>query len=363
MNGAVKSIDRVRWQSMRWLKGLKIAVINSSHPSYNLAAWRILNYCRSEGVETSYSGRADMWTVGVDKAYFSVIFTWDLPELCHDVNLLRTLGIEIEIGGPAATAMPQYIVEHTGLIPHVGLDERFEHVPGSYAMTFTSRGCIMRCPWCIVHKVEPNRVEYDDFPIPVGKNPFIGDNCILATSWGHQELVVEKMKDVRWLDINSGFDCRLFTEEHYQLYSRLHLEAWRLAFDSMGVESAFERAVGILKKHGVDYRRILVFCLIGFPGTTFDECVYRLEKTRALGCSPYPQKYAPLDTVDARDYVAPGFEKERLDTLRAYWCNPFAWRTCTFKEFSLKYKPEPEIEGKRELFDESHKSWSKEGEF
>ena len=25
------------------------------------------------------------------------------------------------------------------------------------------------------------------------------------------------------------------------------------------------------------------------------------------------QKYAPLDTVNARDYVAPGFEKEGLD--------------------------------------------------
>jgi len=291
-----------------------------------------------------------MWSIFCDKAYFSAIFTSNLVRLCQDANLLKSRGIEIEIGGPAATAIPQYIKENTGITPHIGLDERFEHIPGRYRMTFTSRGCIRKCPWCIVYKVEPTRVEYDDFSIPVGKNPFIGDNCILATSWEHQKLVVEKMKDVRWLDINSGFDCRLFTEDHYQLYSKLHLEAWRLAFDSMGVEKDFERAVGILKKHGVDYRRILVYVLIGFPSTTFEECIYRLEKTRALGCSPYPQKYAPLDTVEAREYIAPGFEKEKLDMLRSYWCNPFAWRTCTFEEFRMRYKPELETEGKRELF-------------
>ena len=287
-----------------------------------------------------------MWSLGCDRAFLSAIFTYSLPDLVQDANLLKQVGIEVEIGGPAATALPQYVLSETGIPPHIGLDDRFEHVPGKYYMVFTSRGCVRKCPWCIVWKVEPDRVEYDDFPIPIGKNPFLGDNCILATSLEHQKLVVDKMKDVRSLDINSGFDCRLFTEEHYQLYSKLHLEAWRLAFDSMGVERDFERAVGILKKHDIDYRRILVYCLIGFPGTTFEECVYRLEKTRALGCSPYPQKYAPLDTVNARDYVAPGYDKEKLNALRAYWCNPFAWRTCTFKEFRVKYKPELEIGAK-----------------
>lgn len=323
---------------------MKIAIINSSHPTYNLAAHHMLVQFKREGHEVYFSPRADLWSQRCDKAYFSAIFTYDLPTLVLDALNLKASGVEVEIGGPAVTAMPEYVEKMTGLKPHLGLDERFEHVPGKYKMVFTSRGCIRRCPWCIVYKVEPNRVEYDDFPIPIGQNPYIGDNCILATSWEHQKLVVERMKDVRSLDINSGFDCRLFTEEHYQLYSKLHLEAWRLAFDSMGVEKEFERAVGILKEHDIDYRRILVYCLIGFPGTTFEECIYRLEKTRALGCSPYPQKYTPLDTVDARDYIAPGYDKEKLDMLRTYWCNPSAWRSCTWQEFSRKYKPNRNID-------------------
>jgi len=318
---------------------MRIAVINSSAPQYNLAAHKMLVEFKRQGHEVFFSPRADMWSQQCNKAYLSAIFTWDLPGLCHDASLLNSTGIEVELGGPAVTAMPQYVEENTGMIPHIGLDERFEHIKGKFKMVFTSRGCVRKCPWCLVPKVEPVRIEYDNFSIPVGKNPYIGDNCILATSWEHQKLVVEKMKDVRALDINSGFDCRLFTEDHYQLYSQLHLECFRLAFDSIGVERDFERAVGILKKYGVDYRRIIVFVLIGFPGTTFKECVYRLEKARTLGCSPYPQRFMPLNSVDARNYVAPGYDREQLEALRLYWLNPFAWRTVTWQEFRVSYKP------------------------
>ena len=320
---------------------MRVAVINASSNVYNLAIHRIANYHRQlNDTVDIINGHGlllpDIWNA--DKYYFSAIFTWDLPGMINTINLVKGRA-EVEVGGPAATAMPQYIQSETGVIPHIGLDERFEHVAGDdYRAVFTSRGCIRKCPWCVVSKVEPIRLEYEDFPIPTGKNPFIMDNCILATSWKHQKLVVDKMKDVRRLDINSGFDCRLFFEEHYQLYSKLYLEGWRLAFDSMGVEKEFERAVGILKKHGIDYRRILVYVLIGYPGTTFEECVYRLEKTRALDCSPYPQKYAPLDMVDAGGYVAPGFDKRELDMLRTYWCNPFAWRTCSWEEFIPQYR-------------------------
>ncbi|HEC60705.1 MAG TPA: hypothetical protein ENI27_00445 [bacterium] len=316
-----------------------ISTINYSSV-YNLAVDKIANYYQQQGYQVLKEQAVTLFTLKSQKVFLSAIFTYDLPALIQDANLLKQAGIEIEIGGPAATAMPEYVAEKTGVTPHSGLDERFEHINGEYQMTFTSRGCIRKCPWCTVQKVEPIRVEYDDFPIPRGKNPYLADNCILATSWEHQKLVVEKLKEVRNLDINSGFDCRLFTEEHYQLYSQLHLEAWRLAFDAMEVEKAFERAVKILKNHDIDYRRILVYCLIGFPGTTFEECVYRLEKTRALGCSPYPQKYSPLNTVDARNYIAPGFEKEKLDMLRTYWCNPFVWRTCAWSQFKKQYKPE-----------------------
>jgi len=334
---------------------MRIAVINRSPGVYNLATHKMLIKYRREQNEVFFSRAADFWALRADKAFISIIFTYDLPGACQDINLLKSAGVEVEVGGPAATAMPQYIEEKTGITPHIGLDDRYEWTPGKFKMTFTSRGCRNKCPWCIVPLIEPERREYNNFLVPVGDNPSIGDNNLLATSWEHQQIVVNKLRNVHNLDINSGLEAALFTEEHYQLYSQLHLERWRFAFDSMGAERGFERAIKILKNHEIRYSNISVFVLIGFPGTTFEEAVYRLEKARTLGCSPYPQRFMPLHSVQARNYVAPGWDAEKLKALRAYWTSAFIWRSCTFEEFKVKYKSElVNIDNKNSLFDEEN---------
>jgi hypothetical protein len=310
----------------------KVAVINSSSV-YNLGAKKIVKWRYDCGDEVIYSHRANKWSFLCDKAYLSAIFTYDLPALCADAIKLKSAGLQVEIGGPAPTAMPGYVEKICGIKPHIGLDDRFEFVQGNFQMVFTSRGCRNHCSWCIAPKIEPEPREYADFPIPVGKNPWLGDNNLLGTSFEHQQLVVKKLKGVRNLDINSGFESPLFTEEHYQLYSQLDLESYRLAFDSIAVESDFSRAVKILKKHAVDYRRILVYVLIGFPCSTYEDAVYRLEKVRSLGCSPYPQRFQPLNSIDSRNYIAPGWDKDKLEMLRLYWVNPRFWRSCTFAQF------------------------------
>ena len=310
----------------------KIAVINYSNV-YNLGAKKIEKYHRDQGDEVIYSHCANEWSLRCDKAYLSAIFTYDLPALCADALKLKSVGMEVEIGGPSPTAMPKYVDQTCGIKPHLGLDDRFEFVPGNFQMVFTSRGCRNHCSWCIAPKIEPESREYDNFPIPVGHNPWLGDNNLLGTSFEHQQLVVKKLNGVRNLDINSGFESPLFTEDHYQLYSKLDLESFRLAFDSMEVESDFTKAVKILKKHAVDYRRILVYVLIGFTRSTYEDDIYRLEQVRGLGCSPYPQRYQPLNSINSRNYVAPGWDKDKLETLRLYWVNPKFWRSCTFEEF------------------------------
>jgi hypothetical protein len=282
-----------------------------------------------------------------DRLYFSCIFTWELPNLIQAVKLAKSWGKEIEIGGPAATAMPLYIQEQTGIMPHVGLDDRFEFIKGDFKMSFTSRGCRNKCPWCIVPRIESEPKEYDDFNIPVGDNPSIGDNNILMTSLEHQRLVVEKFKNVRNFDINSGMEAALFTEETYQLYSKLHLERWRLAFDSIAVEKEIERASAILSSHGVRYSSISTFVLIGFPGTSMEENIYRLEKTRDLGMTPYPQRYVPLNSLTHK-YTAKGFDNIELEKLRSYWVSANVWRSCTWEEFKNKYKPMEENTTKKE---------------
>ena len=316
---------------------MKAAVINYSFPAYNLAEHRIANWLREQGKEVVLSpGQADMWANECQEAYLSCIFTWNLPRLAQDARTFKQNGIKVEIGGPAATAMPDYIVEQTGIQPVFGLDPRFEHVPGEYETVFTSRGCPRGCSFCIVGRLEGRKIiEYDDFPVPVGVNPYISDNNILLTSWRHQQMVVERVKHVRNLDFNSGFDDRIFLhdpQKYWDLYSQTHLEAWRFAYDSPEQREPIKACVDFLHAQGVNYRNIIVFCLVGGPGQSFEECRERLQYLIDIGTSPYPQRYRPLNSLSHS--WDPGWPNNmNPEILFGYYGVGAIWRSCTWQEY------------------------------
>ncbi len=317
-------------------EGMKVAAINCSYfgnkggeTIYNLGVEKIANYHRDLGDEVYVGPWVPMWLQDYDKFYFSVIFTWDIPEMIRQVNMVRDWGKDVEIGGPAATFMRKYVHTQTGVEPHRGLDDRFEHVPGNYELTFTSRGCPHHCPFCGVRKVEPDLLEYDDFPLA----PMLGDNNILATSWDHQVMVVNKLVNFgREIDINSGFDIRFFQEKHYELYSKLRLEYWRFAFDTPDVEGDVRRVARIMEDAGLDRHQVTFYCLIGFPGTTPEECHYRLRTIIELGMNPYPMRFTPLNSLK-RNYVAPGWNEDLLYRMTMYYVTPYIWKSDTWENF------------------------------
>jgi len=314
----------------------RVAVFNVSHFGmkigniiYNLGADKIAALHRFFGDEV-YNGPwnpVEAWLA--DKLYFSVIFTWDLPKLIENVKLATSWGKRIEVGGPAASLLPELIFKETGLHPHQGLDARFERFPGDYKMTFTSRGCPHKCPFCAVKTLEPEAIEYEDYPLA----PMVSDNNLIATSWEHQLRFVNNFGNFdRKIDINSGFDCRFFTEEHFELYSKLKLKVWRFAFDTLDVEPDVVRVCELMRLHGLDRHNVTFYALLGFPGTTPEENLYRLNTIIKLGMAPYPMRYIPINRTDHR-YVAPGFTQEFLFKAQTYYISPFLWMNESFVNF------------------------------
>jgi len=111
---------------------------------------------------------------------------------------------------------------------------------------------------------------------------------------------------------------------------------WRFAYDVPEQKEPITRCIEFLHSKGVGYRRIIVFSLVGFDGQSFDECRNKLQYLIDIGCSPYPQRYRPLDLL-TRHYTPPGWQNGRLALLSQYSGVPFVWKSCKWENFR-RYK-------------------------
>ena len=116
------------------------------------------------------------------------LFTFFFDETVRTINGAKKFladGGKIFVGGVAATLLPKYFAEATGIEPHIGLLDKptdlgkcdatiIDTLPPDYSIldeidykypaadayiTYTTRGCIRKCAFCAVSKLEP---EYKD---------------------------------------------------------------------------------------------------------------------------------------------------------------------------------------------------------
>lgn len=264
------------------------------------------------------------WTEG-DVAFLSVVFSWDLPVAYQRAVWLRAQGYRVRAGGPAVALNPGYLDD----VAEVGgeVDALPRHNPSA---TFTSRGCIRRCPFCAVPYIEGDLRE-----LPAGRwepRPIVCDNNLLACSRRHFDRVIDRLKFVPGVDFNQGLDARLLTLYHADRLAELDLHCVRLAWDSVGLEFAFVRAYCHLRVVGIPKRRIRVYVLIGFDDTP-GEALYRLETVASFGSLPYPMRYQPLDAPQRDSYVAPGWTGRELRRMMRYWSNLVHLSAIPYDEF------------------------------
>lgn len=222
---------------------------------------------------------------------------------------------KVIVGGPACLSMPDYLREVATVRDSTPFPVLALHNPFA---TFTSRGCINRCSFCTVPKIEGDLVELDEWPI----RPLICDNNFLATSRKHFDRVIDRLKCAGFptVDFNQGLDARLFEDYHARRLRELKGIKVRFAFDNAGQETIVVDAVRRARRHGLN--DITVYVLVGFEDTP-EDAIYRLELLRSLDVLSFPQRYQPLYALEKNEHVdtSRGWTDYELKKVCTYYAN------------------------------------------
>lgn len=274
----------------------RCAVINLSHPHYNLGAEKLSAWLVEQGNEVvRFDSDPGLFLAGFDLVCLSAIFTWDVPA---GVEIALRANCEVWAGGPAFLHMADYWNEQTGLSAQVGLDNRFERQRGKFRMTFAARGCPVGCHFCVVPKLEGTAYTLDWEFQPA---PILCDNNITDEPVEFQQHIIRRYRETntQLLDANSGFEPKNFSEETYQRWKTILRGPWRFGYDYLPERSSAKRMLSILKSEPSKKKRVYV--LIG--NEPFDACLQRATEVIEWGGEPYCQPILPKQAMSRRDFI------------------------------------------------------------
>jgi len=232
-----------------------------------------------------------------DRVYASLIFEKTRP-YAHD--LLRTYPDAIP--GGTCWSIADTLEHHD--VETLTQDSSFSpNFP--FSIGFTSRGCRMRCPFCVVPRKEgrPRAVStiagiWRGNPWP--RKLILLDNDFFGQPESQWQARIQEIREGNFrISFCQRVTVRQITPEsaaalasvHYrdnEFRERILYTAW----DNLGDEKVFKRGVGILNSAGIPSSHLRVYMLIGYrQDETWDEILYRFHSLVSLGCQPYPMVY------------------------------------------------------------------------
>lgn len=307
-----------------------------------LGLMKISTYHKRQGDEIAfYKGtnielRDKKW----DIIYIATMFTykWNITLKTIKFYKRNKANSNIKIGGVLASLMSNELENETGIKPHFGLYKKVDRMPPDYTIAdnyytnnislgYMTRGCIRKCPFCAVPKLEP---EYFHF-IPLKgqidlnrKDLVLLDNNVLASD--EFEKIIQEIKKygfykgakingkLRYVDFNQGIDARLLTEEKMKLLSEIAIKPLRIAFDNIKLKKLYIEKIKLAHKYGIRHlSNYILFNYKDTPEDFYERLRINIELNDKLGLSIYsfPMKFVPLNAKDRR-YIAPHWTKTQL---------------------------------------------------
>jgi hypothetical protein len=249
------------------------------HNFPNLALMKIAAFHKQQGDTVEWVNYLERY----DKVYISKIFTFT-PDIhtCIQAN-------EIERGGTGYDTGKKLPPEIDSLEPDYSIYPVCKWYDGKTAYGFLTRGCIRKCPWCIVPQKEGTITPYRDIETVLQgmKAAILMDNNVLASNHGlHQ---IERIIDLKCkVDFNQGLDARLVTDDIARMLSCVKwLNYIRFSCDTMNMIEPLMKAVERLNKYGVKNWRIFVYVLVNDVSDADRRC----SILKKAGITPFAQPY------------------------------------------------------------------------
>lgn len=252
----------------------------------------------------------------------SVVFTWQIDKALKIKTTIKT-DKEILIGGPAIS-----------LTENIKFDDKINALKHfNKNACFTTRGCIRKCKFCAVNKIEGEFRELKKF----NPGPIICDNNFLASSKKHFKKVIELIKRFDGIDFNQGLDARLLNKDHIDQLSKLNLKCIRFSWDNIKEENNIMKAINLCINKGISKNKIRIYVLIGFDDSP-DDALYRLNTLRNMKIWPFPMRYQPLYIKNKNEYVSENWTDYELKKMIKYFANLRITNKIPYDEFEINYK-------------------------
>lgn len=304
---------------------MKIRLLATDSKIPNYAIMKISAYHKKLGDNVDwYNPLIDY--LDTDILYISKVFTFtDDPYYTMPMPINAKI-IRGGTGYDYATTLPEEIESITQLDYSLYPD-------CDYSIIFTTRGCVRKCPFCIVPKKEGliHNVNVASLN-PKGKYIMLLDNNFFANRTWRENIKVLKAFN-QPIDFNTGIDLRLLTEEQCEALRKLKIKTIHCAWDNYKDKEKILPKLQMLCRYVKPYK-ITVYVLVGFENKEIVETdIERVMTLKDLGVNPFAMGYINFDDPNHTK------SKSVIDFCR--WCNnKFVFKKTTWEEYNPSKKEE-----------------------
>lgn len=275
----------------------KVLLVNVKSGTASIRIWiphgllTLSTYYKNKGYEVKYAADGSFPRgFQPDIICFSTVFLFNLKKELSIAAAYRKKfpRAKIRIGGVSATMRPELFQK---VIPsaevYVGMDEELEYTAPDYYLTktdfsygFTTKGCVRKCPWCVVPKIEGGIIykRKEGWVNQIGHHKLFSamDNNILATTPDHLDDVMQEVqKRDKLVEFNQAMDCRIFAKklDYAKVFSKYpgHMYNYIFAWDSKAQDKFIEPTVELMKEHNLKSKNGSTwYVLYGFKEKTED---------------------------------------------------------------------------------------------